>query len=459
MLKKIKKILDFSIYPYLIGIFYFVYKLSFAPVEFDWIVCLLYFSFFGFSTFFSILFFKKKVHFLQIPVLVSVCWIAILFHGNIISGLKIIFNSYNNRYKYVWTSAFIVAIIFSFLSNRLSKYNVFLNRAANTFFLLLILISGMQTLIQYGKAELRVMSAITKNNKIARIDSVKKDIVWILMDEYASSEVLKRRFDFVNPLDSVLQKKGFALLPNIKSRTNLTMYSLNSIFNFDDSTEPYGLKFAAFELEKSALPVVLKKNGYQFKSLSFFNIGDEKQVEKLYTYHQTLIFQLIQGTIPDILLQNYFRKLYLKLFYYQKNILPNYNGFVYDHFIKEIKAPKTEPVFLWAHFLIPHGPLFKFEHGVLKPIIAVDSVSVKKGYIEYLKYGNYLLEKILNENPQLMNKIVIISGDHGIRLGYIESGDDRMKPYFAIHFPRSYDTLFLKKLKYISEVPSFLLKN
>jgi len=461
MVEKVKQIFHFTLYPYLIGLFYFAYKLSFGPVEFDWQVALSYFMIFSTISFGIIFLVKRLFSFKQVTVLLFFCWVMFFFHGDIIRILETIFTQSKVRYKYVWLTAFFIGLIFSYFSFKFRKYNASLNMISNVFISFLIIINILQTVMQYSRANARILTAIKNNRTFTKEISPKTDIIWILMDEYASSVVLKSRFSFNNSLDSFLIKKGFFILPEIKSRSNLTMYSVNSIFNFDDSIEPYGLKYAAYELENSAFPIILKEKGYKFKALTFFNIGNEKQIEKMYTYHQSLIFQLIQGTILDIIMQNYSKKYYKKPFYYQKKLLIDYNGYVYKNFLKEVNIEAAKPIFFWVHFLIPHGPLFKHENGLLKPLTfnPADTSSLKNGYIEYLKYGNYLLEKMINENPKLLNKIVIISGDHGVNLGYIKEGDDRIKPYFAIYIPRIYDTSELKKLKFISQLPYFLLNN
>ena len=77
--------------------------------------------------------------------------------------------------------------------------------------------------------------------------------------------------------------------------------------------------------------------------------------------------------------------------------------------------------------------------------------------MSYLEYGNSQLMTILNSCPDLNNKIVIISGDHGLRYPFVKDSDD-YKPYCAIHMPIAYDTAALKNMKFISQIPGFIMK-
>lgn len=277
-----------------------------------------------------------------------------------------------------------------------------------------------------------------------------KDIVWILMDEYAASPCLQRDFHFDNPLDTFLKQRNYLLLDGIQTRSAKTVYSVNSIFNFDDSIVPANYMYAHFYLYNDRWTEQLRRAGYTVESFDFMDIGHEGRIQNLNIFPATYSEQILYGTLWDM----------------AENLV-GYNNGMFDRYNLEVAAKlrtsladtSSHPRFIWAHFLIPHLPFFRGSHG---EILAHPQKEVgeegptKEGYIAYVSYGNLMLMDLLKKYPELSNKIVVISGDHGARFPFIHDGDEYFRPYAAVHFPDHFDTAGLESVKYIQQLPAFI---
>jgi hypothetical protein len=389
-------------------------------------------------------------------------WIMFLFHIEIMRLFEM-FIRYPHivRYKFLWPSILLAGLFIAWLSYKFRKHNLLLNKVANVFFLSFISITIINICITiYGTIN-RLNNNYKKYEYLTTADLNKKDIIWILMDEYSNSSYLNSRFNFKNPMDSVLTNEGFHIFKTIHSRADATNYSVNSIFNFDDEVMPYSFDYGNYSLKNSALPRLLAKINYKFINESFFNIGGKHQIEVASFYNPTLLFKLIDGTILQIFMQHKMLKLYMKIWYPDKAIQKNYNSTVLKALNLNLKKKHTTPVYFWAHLLIPHDPFFALKNEKLIYVHPelTDTLGLKKAYTNYLSYGNQLILNLLKVHPELKNKIVIISGDHGIRFEFLGDNDHRTRPFCALYMPPGVDTTGINKIKYISELPAFILKS
>lgn len=273
-----------------------------------------------------------------------------------------------------------------------------------------------------------------------------KNITWMLMDEYASSAVLKQYFGYRNSLDSFLQQREFILLNNISTRFDQTLFSLNAIFNNDDSIQPPDFNTALERLKTSAWTTGLQNEQAPFTNLDFITMGNQPGIQNLYVFPDTYFKQLIYGSVlTNAIARN------------QYPLIDTYNTQVKTALMDRLQQSPDRPGFIWAHFFIPHQPYLRDATGRLinadKPISA--GATLKKYYIDYLQYGNLQIEDILQKDPWLDKRILIISGDHGARFPFINKAD-RYRPYCAIHFPKNFDTAGLHSIRYISQLPAFI---
>jgi hypothetical protein len=457
--KEIADLLVKPMYVYLIGILYLVYKISFVPFNIDLLVTLIYLLVFSTITFCSVFIFKKVFKFKYFAIVVTAFWIMFLFHVHILGLFETFIKPpHIVRYIVLWPSIILTGFVIAWISSKLHTHNLLLNKIANVFLLCAIFVIIINTTITIYTTINRLNNNYKKQEYLTKSVSNKKDIIWILMDEYSNSSYLQSRFNFKNPMDSLLKRKGFHVFNKIHSRFNATLYSVNSIFNLDDSIQPYNFDYGNYSLKNSALPRLLDDMNYKFINESFFNIGSHRQIEVSSFYSPTLLFKLIDGTILQRFLQLKMTKLYKEISNPEKSLQKNYNDAVLSALNTSLREKHSTQVYFWAHLLIPHYPLLIFKNQ--KPIVITptDSLGMKKGYIDYLSYGNQLILNLWKDHPVLKDKIVIISGDHGVRYGFLGKDDHQLRPFCALYMPPGIDTTGIGNIQYISQLPAFVLK-
>ena len=444
MAKEIRKLLQKPLYPYLFGVFFILYKSS------------SYFLSFDVKIFLALLVFHFISCYLLTFILSKICKIEksgfavlLLFIGLYFSD-KIIYNLENWLYslwipnKYYLLGLFIFFCLILFLENR-KKIKLFiagLSSLLNVFLIVSCLVTIISGIIAAKK--MKKPESYTYQNALQK----RPDIVWILMDEYASSSIWKQYFSFQNPLDSFLEKRQFVLLDQIRSRSKFTVSSINNILNYDDSSTQGNYLETYHSLVNNHWSADLGHNHYTIINLDYFDLGKVKKAEHLYIYPTSYFEQVLVETI-------FYRVLYT-LF----NNVDDYNQKMFSLLRNTLNSQAADPCFIWAHLMIPHGPFLRDQNGQILKNYAVnlkDTQELKPRILSYLEYGNSQLMTILKSCPDLDNKIVIISGDHGLRYQFVKDSDD-YKPYCAIHMPISYDTAALKNMKFISQIPGFIMK-
>jgi len=463
MIRKIKKILEKPIYVYLLGISYVVYKLSFDIYSFDvGIICLFLFAFLVGTALVQFIF-KRVFRFAYSAPFVCICWLLFFFYYPIVGQIHALLgHNIVIKHKWIWILAIAVGLCFSYISFCAKRHNATINRFFNSFFLILLLIISADISKTYITAESRLRQQYQNYKEITgkQVRTKGKDIVWILMDEYTSSYYLKEKLNYNNPLDTFLQRRGFDLFQNIESRYDATLFSLNSIYNMDDTVSPYSFVYATHSLRHSVFPKILSSNGYRFKNISLFDIGGCNRIKTRIDYYHSLLFKLLEGTMGEFILVNWSATAFSDAKYLFKDLSIDYNDYVLQELKNNLQADtiRREPTFLYAHFLIPHVPYYTFDGNkkILRKIKNVDSI--KTAYVDYVDLGNKMLMKLLDTHL-LDGKVIIISGDHGIRYDFLGNVPPHLKfPFAAIYLPYEHDGTDLKSIKYISQLPAFLLQ-
>ncbi|MDP4020434.1 MAG: hypothetical protein Q8P58_00090 [Candidatus Adlerbacteria bacterium] len=262
------------------------------------------------------------------------------------------------------------------------------------------------------------------------------DIYYIILDAYASEEVLQGEFgydnsDFVN----FLTEKGFFVVPNSHSNYSLSKYSLPSSLNMEYLDQLSAqLGFASLEdlnlreaVENNRVQRFLREQGYKFihfgtmwqtTSANRFadeNIGVEYYASEfmLALYEKTALYPIDK-----------------KFNHFDRRIKYRY---ILSHFdsVADV-ASRPEPTFVFAHFLMPHSPYVFAADGAFVPNESLGFEEEKEGYLNQLIFLNTkvrpLVERILSESSS--PPIIILQGDHGSRLERQE-GISEESPSFA----------------------------
>ena len=452
--EKIDRLLSKPVYPFAYGCVFFVFKSSAYFGSFRILPSLCSLLIFFFVTRFLSRLLQKLTGAPIASLVTTLIW-ASLFHVVGVAQLfhypyaYIPFKFYVAFYASVVLLCFIICMFSKGLSSLLQP-SVY--RICNVFLLMccaVFLITGLKRSFQ-TKLENRVHDHMSP----AYPDLVHHtDIVWILMDEYGASASLKEQFDFSNPLDSFLEKKHYCILQTMHSRENSTLFSVNSIFNLDDSIRPSSFYEGIELLRHGALIPLLESRGYTFVNLGFFDMAEHPMLADRSGYPYSYQQQLFSGTLFNMIYMHW------------KNLISRsdqYNSRILQNLSDQLSKSAPQPRFIWAHMTIPHEPFSRNRFGAIQKDTAVgemDSLFIKRKYIDYLSYGNSILMSLIKQHPDLSDKIVIISGDHGPRFPYLNKKEYQKWPFAAIHFPDEYDTAGLNKLEYISQIPGFLLKH
>ena len=260
---------------------------------------------------------------------------------------------------------------------------------------------------------------------------VKPDIYFIIFDEYTSSEVLQREFDYHNNIDSFLREKEFRVIPFSKSNYNLTPFSIASCFNLNylpglDVHKGFYMRDYLPGLPtvyKSELIPILEKEGYQIINHSIFNLENHSpltppfdlwELNLLYRRHN--IFKKIDYDIGWLIRSRL--SLNLKSGTYRDSRNKHLEN-SFEKLMHTIREKSPGPKFIYAHFMLPHGPYCFDSSGNQIPVreLPISEAENRQAYVNQVIYTNTVMKKIIEEifsnekNPFL----IIVQGDHGYK--------------------------------------------
>jgi hypothetical protein len=399
-----------------------------------------------------LLIFEYSLH--EVP-LIATFW-PLLFSLLIVSGLWIILRFFIGSKKsglivsssvmFFVTYGFVHTIIinsdseFSFIGRNMIMGTVFLvllivcifyivktkrvldntNMLTNTFALVMIGVIITSIAIYYNENPIDFSASYFSDIPFtAKNVPVKPDIYLLIFDEYAGKIQLKNDFmydntDFVKKLES----KGF-YVPEV-SYTNYpnTGMSIPSFFNMnylDFLTEELGkdskdMRLAQELTDNNVVMKFLKLHNYKITTFygGFDAIGNTNLVSE----------KLCGLGILNTSMRENFVLTYLPITYFNPLAEAEMKDEVLECLfttVPKLKGSDEIPVFVLAHFVLPHDPfIYDSEGNLIKP----EKLSKgKEPYLEQLIYTSkkilVLVDKIL-ENATRESVIIIIS-DHGYR--------------------------------------------
>ena len=447
--KKISELLRKPLFVYLFGLYFLIYKTSQYFPAFELFTFTLFFLIYCLITNFFIKVLEKIKMATFADILVFLFWIVFCMPNEL---LDIANKSYAIPQGYRYHAAFlyilaILIIIFFFRR----KFSPRLMLAANLLFNTLILVNicttlffGYQVHVNENKHAL-LLDQRQRNSQLPILDN-NRDIIWILLDEYASTPQMKQ-IGYANPFGDSLRNAGFFVFDSLASRAGYTPFSIESIFNLDDSLPNTNALYAQHYLSNNALAAQLKVKGYAFYAYDFLDLHSSKehiQISDFFPYAYGL--RLLDGTILYSLYSRYYS---LKI-----RSIDNYNQTALNSLNSHLGLRNDSAQFIWAHLLMPHAPFFRDSIGNLlypKNTTTLNKEEISTNYISYLKYTNKIILEQIHRIPDWQNKIIIISGDHGFR--FYPTGNKRhFETTFAAIYYSKLDTFQLKKTNYIQQI-------
>lgn len=285
---------------------------------------------------------------------------------------------------------------------------------------------------------------INKNSDLTRYP----DFYYIILDGYASNEVLKNIYGYDNgKFTDFLISNGFYIPSQARSNYALTYLSLASSLNMkyiNYLIDIIGITSREVPIDMIRNNQVLKtfeSKGY--KSIHFssgWGATDRNQFSDLTIYCGKI------NQFATILLQTTLLKP-LEDIYLPENV----RGRILCTFsqLGTIRNDIDGPIFVFAHVVSPHPPFVFGENGeevkepTINKTVGLDSWQNKEDYINQLIFINKKVEALVkNLTADKSNlPVIIIQADHGSAstLGMEENNpaliQERMRPFMAFFLP------------------------
>ncbi|MEI6477651.1 MAG: sulfatase-like hydrolase/transferase [bacterium] len=268
----------------------------------------------------------------------------------------------------------------------------------------------------------------------------KPDIYYIVLDRYASQDVLQQQFGFDNSaFIKFLTDNGYYSNPNAHQNYPYTTMSIASTLNADYHTDivqkfagsPDQTIFAYHEAIRNATVIKrLKSLGYTYDELgSWYEATNEAPLAD-HVYQPEGLLTVLGHTYTmntfskNLLTQSPFWRLT------EHGIsLGNFQVLAYGGLGEQQATPykldalndlADQPAggrFIFAHVLVPHNPYYYNADGSLNPNTGDDNVGelIKQKYVNQVKYINSQMEPLLAKiNKNSGGKaIVILQSDEG----------------------------------------------
>ena len=255
------------------------------------------------------------------------------------------------------------------------------------------------------------------------------NVYYIILDQYASSKVLKDIFDFDNQdFISQLNERGFHVTENSHSNYAGTILSLTSSLN---------MEYVNYLTDAVGVDSSDRKLSYQlYRDNNIMNIFKSFNYT-LVSSHPFSDYLTLSGS--EICINTPFTS-QLQLILWKSTILYpvftiNTEHSYADRILCQFSELSTlhnstkEPFFAYIHFLLPHPPYVFDPSGNLKES-QIDSASTleerKLAYIDQVQFANKkiieTIDKILLESDSL--PIIILHGDHGIDILFTKFGEN-----------------------------------
>lgn len=347
--------------------------------------------------------------------------------GDLKGLIEVKFQTYNPG-VYYYSLVIGLNIIF-FLINKFSLIKFFEIFFISLFFLNLLVIIFKILFINSINFKFQNENHLIKNNS---------NIYIIIVDGYGGQKYLQSNLNFNNKnFQTFLTSKNFYINENMFSNYSSSGASIHSLLesNYVHFGNEINLSNHYPELFKKKLPYVIslaKKNGYSFYSAPWegcYNILEDiciNQNIKVGKISKNLYlmtplnnhFHNISEKISDKLKDIFIKKLHVRY-----NSLQNFNS----NFEKYKQS--NDKKFFFIHNLAPHAP-YEFNPDCSKKENFLNYVSTslndktyslevqKSLYLDNIKCTNKILtsviQKILELDP---NSIILLSSDHGARLG------------------------------------------
>ncbi|MAS51428.1 MAG: hypothetical protein CL712_05945 [Chloroflexi bacterium] len=291
-----------------------------------------------------------------------------------------------------------------------------------------------------------IFSSMENSNEIQ-----KPDIYLIVLDSYPDEKILNNLFDFDNSdFISFLSSKNFIIPEKTFSHYHTSFLTITSLLNLDyinhltvDVGENSKNRFQAYKMiDQNKIMKITKSQGYVnvnidsgWEATRYISSADLNLCGKNQFLNSQTIVMMIKNSMLN--------PVYVKIFEsdYRDRITCSFNS------ISTIHNETKQPVFVFAHIFLPHGPYYwgpDGEYNVPTKATLEGFHKDKIGFTDQLQFTNKKVKefvtKILDESKT--PPIIILFSDHGTMLTYDDhiSEDfilERMSNIMYVHLPEN----------------------
>ncbi len=282
----------------------------------------------------------------------------------------------------------------------------------------------------------------------------KPDIYYLLFDGYPGFTSLQTAFGYQSDsIKSFFNKNKFTVLPAY-ANYNFTYYSMSSVFNMEyvknipapDSIGQMDYLDKWTEVKNGRVFSVFSSMNYTIQNLSIFDVGKTERLANNETVPvgvelltHKIFYRKFFKEAGWVFVHGKYELTFLKKFFLRKD---DFNRKVERKLIENLNNKSDKPVFAYAHFFLPHAPLYFDSTGNYLPAQIINNKKTdadKNYFLGYVKYTNTKIisvaSEIIRNNP---DAVIVIMSDHGF--GYFT--EPNLKHFYfdnicAVRFPDS----------------------
>ncbi|NCU04993.1 MAG: sulfatase-like hydrolase/transferase [Chitinophagaceae bacterium] len=291
-------------------------------------------------------------------------------------------------------------------------------------------------------------------NDLRICDSCKKPPVYlVILDEYSGKHTLQF-FQFNNsPFYQELSQRGFHVVENSFANYPRTLLSMASMFNMEYigakkellKTEHYTFRKAIKQIEKNPVTDFFKKQGYEIRNYSFFDLKDAPAMVQndlwggnIRFYLNQTLYGRIQKSLPKFLARKKISNFFIERV--ENDFLNGIDKSLAESVERERQnSILSKPTFTYIHLNMPHAPYLKDSLGNRIPEKVRQAYNVEEKQSAYLQYLVYCNKRILKWIDEILiasegRAVILLMSDHGTALSGVHT-DRGLDNLNAIYIP------------------------
>jgi len=289
---------------------------------------------------------------------------------------------------------------------------------------------------------------VTQNMNLVNVEK-SPDIYYIILDAYTTDKVFKKEYGYDNSeFTDFLKNSGFYIPENALSNYAQTTLSVVSMLEMkhltyleDVAAESKDEVQLGSMMPRNKVMTELKNAGYAIVNFDSATGKNGRDLSDLFLCTNNAITN--SELVVELARMSILHPVYTKIFVggHRETILCIFSE------LPTISQRIDGPVFVFAHFLIPHPPFIFGPNGESATPESLELGSNnwknKEAYLNQVKFANKQTQQVVEKILEVDNDaVIIIQGDHGSKFTMdldnldIEMIDERMSILNAYHLPR-----------------------